>query len=841
MVSTDQGPTGNASGLGWLRQGREDLAAAMRSLLSAKRFAVMATLTLALGIGASTAIFSVLDAVLLRNLPYGEPRRLVIVTSDMVVRKRVDFPLALGDIATMREQATLLSGIAAVFTYDMPTIDADGESQITHYANVTPNIFSVFGVQMATGSGFTDASGARRMGSRTAPGSVTLMSPQEAILSFGYWQRQYGGNPRIVGQLIAVGGGRARVVGVAPRGFALLLPPRFKVTRIPDVYLAARVDWATASHFEVAYRVVARMKPGVTMEAAQAQMNVISLDLNREFPVKAAAGTRFRIVPLREEFVAPARPAILTLMGSATLVFLIACANVANLLLIRTSLREREFAVRAALGATRARLVRHVLWEASSVAGMAAVAGLGCAELAARVLIAIGPRDLPTIGPVNLNTTVLGFTMVAGLLATAALGALPAIRASHANVAGVLRSSGRSSDVGPSHGLRHGVVIAEVALAFVLLVAAGLLVRSFSALARANPGFDPAGLLTFEARNERARSPAAQAAFLDDMQERLGAMPGVTGVTATSAVPFAAPGGLARWGTAAALGNPASFQEADIASVLPGYFSVMRTRLIAGRVFSEADNSAASTSIVIDRVLAAEAFPGMSAVGKTLYVSYRSARPERFEVIGVVDQERRYSPNADGPGQMFFTNGESGGFAVGDWVVRMSGDPARLEPTVRAIAAQIDPRVPVVKMKPVSAYWAEARAPTRFALVLFGVFSGIALVLAVVGLYGVLATEVRQRTAEIGVRMAFGASTAAIFREVIGDGMRLSALGLGLGLFAALALTRAMRSLLVGVAPSDPSTYLAIALGFLAVAAIACWLPASRAAALDPAAALRNE
>ncbi len=820
-----------------------DFAYGARTLRKNPGFTITALVTLALGIGASTAIFSVVNAVLLRPLPYADPGSLVIVTSDMTARNVNDFPLPPGDIKDMREGGTLFSGIAAVETFSQPTVDQDHRPEILQLAVVTPNLFSVLGDRVAAGRDFTEAD-ATPLRPPPPPGSSPTGPPPPtpvAILGYDYWQSHFGGNRNVVGAVIQIGPMRDEIVGIAPKGFQLLFPPSFSVAQVPDVYLPARIDWSTASHIDVGYRAVARLKPGASLSAAQSQMNTVAADVGREFPIVATAGVRFRVVPMHQALVADVRAAVLALMGGVIFVLLIACANVANLFLVRASRRERELAVRAALGARRGELVRQMLIEAVILGLGGAVLGLGLAALGIKLLVAIGPADLPTIGRVTLDVAVLGFSAAAGVAAAALFGIVPALRASRPDIVRVLRTSGRTAELGGGRRLRTAAVTVEVALAFVLLVGSGLMLRSFADLTRADPGFDPSGVLTFRAQEPRPRPPAAEAAFLQLIQQRLSGMPGVTGVTMAASVPFSGRIGLCRWGTQSAVNDPAAFQQADYMIVTPGYFKVMRTRVLAGRTFTDADNRFTSTAVVIDRVLAHKAFPGQSAVGQRLYVRYRSDTPEWVDVIGVVDQERVHSPARDGREQIYFVDGQFNFFGSGTWFVRTNGDPARLEPTVRSVAAAISPELAIVSMKPLAEYLSTAAAPTRFALTLIGIFGGIALVLAAVGLYGVLATVVRQRTAEIGVRMAFGASQGRIFQQIIGEGLILSGVGIAVGLVVALGLTRTMRSMLVGVSPTDPATFAGIVLLFAVVAALACWLPARRAAALDPANALREE
>jgi putative ABC transport system permease protein len=385
--------------------------------------------------------------------------------------------------------------------------------------------------------------------------------------------------------------------------------------------------------------------------------------------------------------------------------------------------------------------------------------------------------------------------------------------------------------------------MAEVALSFVLLVGSGLMLRSFLALQRTDPGYDPNGLLTFQA-NPRVRGDTARAAFMQTMRERLGAIPGVEAVTAADPLPLDGQFGTARWGTEDAAADPARFQQANIHVVLPGYFEAMRARLLAGRTFTEADNRPDVKVLIIDQRLAAKAFPDQpvqAVVGKRLLFRPRTPEPELFEVIGVVQNQRHVSLTADGPEAGFFTDGYMGWGNASRWVLRTSGDPNRLVPAMRQAIREIDPLLAIAEVQPMSVLVDRAKGPTRFALVLIGVFAVIAVVLATVGLYGVLSSVVRQRTSEIGVRMALGAQKSNIFQLVIGHGMLLSGAGILIGAAGALALTRVMTSMLVGVKPTDPVTFGAIGVLFVAIAATASWLPARRAAGLDPTVALREE
>jgi putative ABC transport system permease protein len=384
------------------------------------------------------------------------------------------------------------------------------------------------------------------------------------------------------------------------------------------------------------------------------------------------------------------------------------------------------------------------------------------------------------------------------------------------------------------------VAVVEVALSFVLLVGCGLMLRSFIELQRSDPGYQTENVLTLVVQNPRLPTPAARQAFKQRLRERLTAIPGVQAATAASGLPLDGTVNSLRWGTEAALTDPSTFQQGDVRNVLPGYFAAMRTRLIAGREFTEADNLAGTNLIIIDERVAAMAFAGRSPVGQRLLVRGRTQEPEWHEVIGVVQHQRKISPAADSDETIYVADGYANHFAANRWAIRTSGDPAAMAPAVRAALAELDPLIPAAEMQPMSVFVDRAMAPTRFALALIAAFAVIAAVLASVGLYGVLSTGVRQRTAEIGVRMVFGAPTRRIFRLVIGEGLRLGAVGIFAGLVGALLLTRIMRSMLIGVTPTDPVTFAVIAVLFLAIAAAACWIPARRAAGMDPAVALRE-
>jgi predicted permease len=547
-----------------------------------------------------------------------------------------------------------------------------------------------------------------------------------------------------------------------------------------------------------------------------------------------------RLEPMHRYLVEEVRPAILALMGAVIFLLLIACANVANLLLVRVSLRERELAVRAALGGSWLRLVQQMLAEALLLSGLGTLLGVAFAWLGIHGLAGIAPANLPRIQSTAIDWRVLTFAAMGGLAAVAVFGVMPALRAARPDVIQVLRGGGRTPGLGAGRRLRDTVVIAEVALSFVLLIGSGLMFRSFLELRRVDPGYSPHGLLTFFATREwQLTRQNGRLALLREIQARLRALPGVENVTAALVLPLGGGSGPRNPATGRPRSVPASSEGADFQQVLPGYFETLHTPILAGRTFTEDDNAPGRNLVVIDQLLAAKAFPNESAIGKRILLP-DPANPWA-EVIGVVAHQRLFSLADPGRETVYFCDGFWGIGVSRSWMVRTAGDPAKYAAAVRAEIAKVDRQMVISKMQPMQALVDRDQAGTRLSLLLIGVFAAIAVLLASVGLYGVLATVVRQRTAEIGVRMALGAAPASIFKLIVGHGLYLSAVGIAIGLFAALGLTRVMTTMLVGVKATDPSTFAVMTLLFFVVAAVASWVPAARAAGLDANAALREE
>jgi predicted permease len=821
---------------------------AARTLRKSPVFTITAVLTIALGMGAGTAIFSVARAVLMRPLPYRNPDELVIACGDMVRRNVKDFPLSNVDYLDIRNHArAAFQDFAAVQTFRSTLPRADNAMpEPVIGAVVSPNFFRLLGEPIVAGRDFMESDGSPQAAAPAvtpsgAPAPAPL--PRFVVLSYEYWQRRFGGDRSIFGRPLAGTPAPNGLVpvGVAAPHFELLFPPDANLEVAPNFWICARIPYDAANRNNVQWQVIGRMKEGVSLDRAQAEADAVSEQIRQSNTIKQTSGFHLRLDPMHAHLVAEVRPAILALTGAALFLLLIACANVANLLLVRASLRGRELAVRTALGASWGRLAGQILAEALLLAALGGAGGVTLAWLGIYELRAIAPADLPRLGTIAIDPVVLGFSLLAALASAALFGMAPVYIASRPGLIDQLRASGRNAGLVGGGGLRNAVAVTQVALAFVLLIGSGLMFRSFLALQHVNPGFDPENLLTFQLQSGGQSTLGQRAAFQQNVRNRLSAIPGVASVGAVSPLPLAGGFNPIRWGLEPALTDPSKYQAADAQFVLPGYFEAMKTPLLAGRTFTQADNAPQRLLIIIDQTLAAKAFPGESAVGKRL-LSRVAPMPDAvwMEVIGVVAHQRESSLAQAGREQIFFTDALLGNFA-NNWVLRTAGAPAAYAQKVRAAIASAGSQLLITKLKPMDSLVREAQSGTRFSLLLIAVFASMAVILAGVGLYGVLSTLVRQRTAEIGVRMALGAAPAGIFRLVVGQGMMLSMAGVALGLVAALVLTRAMTSMLIDVKPTDAITYAGMAIFFFAIAALSSWAPAHRAAGLDPTTALRDE
>jgi predicted permease len=784
--------------------------------------------------------------VLLRPLPYADAQRLVLIWGELRARHVNDWPFSPPDFRDLQQQSSdVFEEIAGMIPAGrVPLASPGADPEQIRVGGATPNLFRVLSARVIVGRDFVpdDATPVpQAAGQAPAAGP-----PVAAVLSHAFWQRRFGGNQAVIGKDVELGNGRARIVGVLAPGFELLLPPRINAERAPEMWTAARIDVDAANRNNVVYRVIGRLKPGVSVEQAQVQVDHIAADLRQHFAIKQTAGLYFHVIPMFDDLVGDVRSTIASLMGAVAFVLLIACANVANLLVVRASARSRELAVRAAIGASRGQLVRQMLAESLVIAVCGTALGLLLARAGIQVLLALGPKDLPRLDAVAMDPVVLVFAVSAGLLTSIVCGLIPALRASRTDVMDVLRSvGGRSGGLRGGRALRSVVVVTEVALSFILLVGAGLMLRSVLALAQIDPGYDPNHVLTFVLQSA-SRQADERAMFGRQVRQRLLAIPGVSGATAVTPLPLDGVLINGRWGTETAVSDPSKFRQANFHGVLPGYFEALHTRLVAGRFFTDADNVVDQKTdlprqIIIDENLAALAFRGEPAVGKRLLLRITTPEAEWYEVIGVVAHQRHSSLATPGPEAIFVMDGHFGHGFANRWAVRTSGDPNQIVAAVRAAVAEVDPRAPLAEIQPMTAFVDKAMAPIRFTATLIGIFAVVAVILAGVGLYGVLSTVVRQRTAEIGMRMVFGAPRSSILSLVVGEGLRLSAAGIVIGLAGAFAITRVMSSMLIGVNPTDPVTFAAIVVLFGLIAVTASWVPARRASRLDPMQAIREE
>ena len=823
---------------------------AFRTLRKSPVFTITVIVTMALAIGASTAIFSVTNGVLLRQLPYKDPERLVLIRGDLQKRNVKDFPVSNVDFLDLRNGAkNSFEDMAAVSTFRFTLPGLDGTPERIRAAAVSTNFFQMMGGSIIAGRDFQESDGTPQaeppaQGDGNAPAAnAPPPLPTYVILSNEYFQQRFGGDRSMIGKTLPVAaafGPPPVVVGVLAPGFELLFPPKSNMEQFPSVWIAARIPYDAANRNNVQWRVIGRLKPGASEAQAQAEAETVAQKIRAENTIANTAGQFFQLVPMKQHLVDEVQTTIYVLMAAVIFLLLIASANVANLMLVRASARERELAVRAALGAGWWQLVRQTLAEALVLAAVGTAIGVGLAYLGIRQLLAIAPENLPRLNAIGIDTTVLAFSVLAGLLSAVLFGVIPALRTAKPNLMETLRAAGRSSALGAAD-LRNAVVVVEVALAFVLLIGSGLMFRTFINIQRVNLGFDPRGLLTFQLLGNVGQTPQERDNYKRQLREQLDALPGVQSVTASFPMPLAGGFSPVRWGGAEAQNDPSKFQAADLQIVLPGYFEAMGTTLLAGRTFTHEDSNPDRNLLIVDAALAAKAFPNESAVGKRILFRVRTPEAQWGEIIGVVAHQRNTSLVEPGREQLYVTDGYVNHGAASWWALRTEGDPGAIAGSVREVVRGMGRETFINELQSMDTRVVQAQAQTRFSLLLIGVFSTIAALLAAVGLYGVLATLVRQRTAEIGVRMALGAAPSRIFRLMVGKGLFLSVIGIVIGLVAAFALTRVLASMLVEVKPTDPVTFVSVAVLFLVIAFLASWLPAMRAAGLDPTTALRNE
>ena len=808
----------------------QDLAYAWRTLQRSPGFAAVAILTLGLGIGATTTIFTIVNGVLLRPLPYKEPHRIANLWVDFGVGAQSLPVMSPGDFRDYQERNRSFEMLAAgtgaqIVGATGALTGAGGEPERVEVSPVTANFLPLLGVEPLYGRHFTAEEEA-------------VGGPRVVILSYGLWQRRYGGDPSIVGRSIRLDGLDQTVVGILPRDFRLWLPAEAFLITDAQIWKPLQYNYANQPprNFTL-FTVFGRLKPGVTFAQAQADLEGIARQLRAEHPVHDAGDMRIRVVPLQDDVVKHARPALLSLFGAVGFVLLIACANVAHLLLARATSREREMAVRGALGATRRRLLRQLATESLLLAAGGFAVGLVVARAGTQTLALLNPANLPRLDAVQIDGTALLFAAGASLLTALIFGLVPALRAAGINLNRTLRATG--SATAAQVRLRGILMVAEMALALVLLIGAGLMIRSFVALQQVRPGFDPYGVLTFRAALPVAKYPNPQArlALLQQIEQRLRAIPGVTEVGFTTQLPLTGSGALFPFAYNEATARNWESETSDGRFVSPDYFRALGTRLLAGRFFDQHDQPQ-HNRIIIDETLAARAWPGENAVGKRLQVGPNGSPNNFAEVIGVVEHVRAHDLSRPVRPQLYRVFGAGGRPGV---VIRASVHPASIAQPVAAVMRRLDPDMPLDRLQPMSAYVSDALAQSRLNLIVMSFFGGAALLLSCVGIYGVFSYSVSQRTREIGIRMALGQDAGGVRNQVLAEGLRMAAISAGIGLLAAVLLTRSVASLLYGVKAADPATFATMAALLMAVALAGCYVPARRATRVNPIVALKTD
>jgi putative ABC transport system permease protein len=703
-------------------------------------------------------------------------------------------------------------------------------------AGVSANFFSTLGAAPFLGRDFTPDDDPAITPGPPRPGAPAL-PPAATILGYELWQRRFGGDVGILGRTIEIDDQPQVVVGVMPRGFRVLMPHSSGMPGTIDAWTPLRLDLARLPRDNQWLRVVGRLKPGVTVEQAQEEMNRIAERQREQFQYHRNMGMHVDLFPMQADIVSHARPTLLALLGTVMFVLLIACANVANLLLARASSRRREMAIRAALGAGPGRIVRQMLTEGLVLAIGGGLAGLALARAGIAALVALGPADLPRADGIAIDGIVLAFTTIVSVLAALAFALGPALSAL-APVTDLLndRQTGRRRS-----GLGGPVVVVEVALSLVLLIGAGLMVRSFQQLVRVDPGFQAERVLTFGLALPFPRypDPAARTRFFEQVESRIQSLPGVQRIGGVFPMPL---GGRLWTGPYGRDTDPVdewTKNEANFRAITPGYFDAMGTRLLKGRGFTPVENRENAEVVVVDRRLADRVWPGVDPVGRLLGVDLFGTRSMR-RVIGVVEHIRHETIAADSRETIYLPY-RAFPFPPLTLAVKTAMEPSSLTDAIVREVHAIDPNLAVYGMRTLDSYVERSLAPTRFAMTLMGAFALVALLLAAIGLYGVLSYMVGQRSHEIGVRMALGAARRSVLEMIVGRGLGLAALGIAVGTIAALGLTRAIADMLYGVSPTDPVTFAAVA-GFLfAVVLLACLVPAYRATRVDPLVSMRAE
>ncbi|MHB8484285.1 MAG: ABC transporter permease [Candidatus Acidiferrales bacterium] len=800
----------------------------VRMMGKAPGFTAIAVLTLALGIGANTAIFSVVYAALLRSLPYSQPSQLITLSERRYPLLDKSWVASYPDYEDWTKQSKAFQSLAG-FSGDGFVFHGGGEPQVLFGAQVTTNFFSTLGVKPMLGRDFV-------------AGEDIASGPKVAILTYKFWRKQFGGDPHVVGRTMQLDANSVSIIGV--------LPPDFEYAPVgnADVWVPMHLGSDMATRRNLRWmRVVGRLGPRVTFEQARAEMNAINARLAVAYPQQNAA-IKIVMIPLRERIVGQIQALLLILFGAVGLVLLIACANVANLLMVRAAGRRREFAIRAALGASRGRLVSQLLTESLMLAAAGGALGFLAAQWGTSLLVRAIPEQLlasmPFLRDTQPNSVILVFLCGVALLTGILFGLAPALQVSHEKVGDALKEETRTSAGGVRTRLRDALVVAEIALSLVLLVGAGLMVKSLGALLHRNPGFDTQNLMTFGVNLPATSYPKDPDAirFDKEFSYRVASLPGVAGIANTSVVPLSGGGNSIRFiieGQSVATGHE---NECDIRDISNNYFTVMKIPVVAGRVFDDsADSATAPKHVIVNQAWVKEYFHGENPIGKRIKFTFSPTQPYR-EIVGVVGNiadEQLDSPEMPAIFCPFAQDANS----YINYMVRAAGNPASVLGAIRSALKGTDSQL--FPIQPLTMDEIIAQSPSvflrRYPSYLIGSFAGLALILAMIGLYGLISYSMSQRTRELGIRIALGAQERDVMRLVMGQGARLAVIGVSVGIVAGLALTQLMRSLLYGVSAADPLTFAGVAILLTAVAILACYIPARRAMRTDPIVALRYE
>ena len=789
---------------------------ALRQLARTPAFTAVALLTLGLGIGASTTIFSVVNGVLLRPLPFPQPEALVRVHE--IVPQYGQFSVAPANLVDWRQQNTVFDHIAG-YSSDRATYIGDSGPVMLTGATVSWDLFDLLRVPPALGRGFR--------AEEDVPGKNTVV-----VISDGLWQRLFGSDPTVLGRSVTLSGVPVTVVGVMPPGFA------FPSAAI-DYWRPLAIDAARATRGGHFLGVIARRKPAVTIEQARAEMKTIAERLAVQYP-ENSANESAEVRSLHEEVVGGVRPALLTLLGAVVVVILIACANVANLLLVRATVREREIAVRSALGAGRGRLIRQMLAESLVLSLAGGILGVAIAYLAMPAIHSLSAGSIPRVANVTLDPRVLAFALGTSVLTGVLFGLVPAWQASRTIVGVVLKEGGRSAAAGGGRWVRNTLLVGEVALSIVLLVGAVLLLRSFVKLTNVDPGFRPERVLAFRVALPNAAYPEAhqRVAFYDRLLAELQRIPGAAAAAMIQSLPIRNDYVLSFAIQGRPDAKPGDEPSANHRVVSPDYFKTMGIPLRRGRAFSDRDVEKSPMVAVVDEAFAARHFPGEEPIGRGLDIGNGS--DGFYEIIGVVGNVNHGGLDR-APTPTMYVPFKQDVFGSMWMLVSTDGDPSQLSQASRQALLEVDRTLPAFAMTTLAQVVDESVAQRRFSMLLLTTFAAIALFLAAVGLYGVVGYTVSQRTQEIGVRMAIGAQPGDVMRMVLGGGMKLSAIGLAIGLVSAVVLANMVTTMFFGVEPFDPASYAATASLLLAVALLACYVPARRAMLVDPVVAMRQD